>query len=160
MREKQQRRGTLNGGSSAVIRPADTATVLRSDKRHTIDYVLVGANVWMLLEQKFGATAASEIKVGCQYDPTGITVTNGSRIKVVATPSDAFYISPTGRFPYEKYVENKPQPAAAAPSVVPTVVEDNPADDGDDEYNDLVRCSSCCLRSEFFLSSMCTASSL
>jgi hypothetical protein len=122
-------------GGCSIPNNRSAAATLQHDKLLYVDYVLVGENVWTLLQKKFGYTGA-EIRIRCAYDPNGPATGESSRIKILTQPP--FYMSPSGRFPYEKYLNHSDQDGAPSrdDAATPAVVED-PAED--EFENDLVR---------------------
>lgn len=142
--------------STAAASPAESSSALASSSsslgvqpqyRHSIDYVLVGANVWLLLSQKFGFDVV--LSVPCLYtrrrpsfdDPSreqlsylSVRVNNATTISSSSRQQQPCVPIPIKcRFPYEQYLSA----AAAAAPLKQLHTADQVA--SDDDFDDLVR---------------------
>ena len=114
----------MSGSSGTMIGPncKEDAPVIKSGKHHGDDYVIVGANVWLLLSQKFGYDRKVELQ--CKYK---ITKELETCLALYNNHDELVKVPPSGRFPYEQYVgepiigpQNIPS-AAVAPRAAASV---------------------------------------
>ena len=91
---------TAPSSSAVVVVPPQQ----QQQQRHPADFVLVGANVWLLLSQKFGTTGSNPPRT-VQRLPNNNN--KGMWVVVISAAPQLYYVpipTPSGRFPYEKFL--------------------------------------------------------
>lgn len=104
----------LSKSKSAKMRHSSPDSCpIRRDLKHGDDFFLLGPNAWMLLHQKFGSDGV-EIGRPCVFHSTEESTLavsldlhpNGGSNGPTAGQSQLVPVPPSGRFPYEKLVED------------------------------------------------------
>jgi len=104
-----------------------SSTATSQPPQHPTDFVVVGANVWLLLSHKFGVADHNHTHT---FKRPVVRHNHQTLVRVSETVS--VEIPPSGRFPYEQFVQQMPPPVPPPPPPPPS---------NEDEEDDLVRCT-------------------